>query len=259
MKIDWFTVIAQVLNFLILVWLLRRFLYKPILDAIEARENKVAGQLSDASSKMEEANKKLEEYQQKNEEFDEKKKEMMDQAVSQTEEEKQKLLEQARKDAVALGDQLKKATEEKEELLEKEIIEKTQQEVFDISRKTLKDLAGTELEDRVVQTFIGKLNDPSGAVKQQILPIFNSGKTEVMIKSAFDLSEKQKEEITSTIKNITEKDSAFTFETSPDLISGIELSVNGYKLAWNISSYLDSLEKNISKTIKEKSQDVIIN
>ena len=38
MLIDWFTVGAQVLNFLILVWLMKRFLYKPVLDAIDARE-----------------------------------------------------------------------------------------------------------------------------------------------------------------------------------------------------------------------------
>jgi len=38
MLIDWFTVVAQVINFLILVWLMKRFLYKPILNAIAARE-----------------------------------------------------------------------------------------------------------------------------------------------------------------------------------------------------------------------------
>ena len=42
MLIDWFTVIAQMLNFLILVWLLKRFLYQPILDAIDAREKGIA-------------------------------------------------------------------------------------------------------------------------------------------------------------------------------------------------------------------------
>ena len=52
------------------------------------------------------------------------------------------------------ADQLEKARREKEEILEKEIVEKTQQEVFDISRKTLKDLAGPEMEDKVVKTFI---------------------------------------------------------------------------------------------------------
>ena len=229
MKIDWFTVIAQVINFLILVWLLKRFLYKPILNAIEEREKKVASQLSDASSKMEEANEKLTQYEQKNQEFDQKKKGMMDEAVAQSKEEKQKLFEQARNDADTLRLQLEKAVKEKEESLEKEIAEKTQQEVFDISRKALKDLAGADLEEQTVKAFISKLNEPAGTVKQQILSIINSGKTALMVKSAFELSEKQKEDIKNTIKNISEKEGTFQFEISPQLISGIELSVNGYK------------------------------
>ncbi len=52
MLIDWFTVGAQALNFFILVWLMKRFLYKPILDAINAREMLVAKQLAEASAKM---------------------------------------------------------------------------------------------------------------------------------------------------------------------------------------------------------------
>ena len=47
MLIDWFTVGAQALNFAILVWLLKRFLYKPILNAIDARESRIAAQLAD--------------------------------------------------------------------------------------------------------------------------------------------------------------------------------------------------------------------
>ena len=94
-------------------------------------------------------------------------------------------------------------------------------------------------------------------VKQQILPIFNSGKTEITIKSAFELSEKQKEEIKSTINNMSEKEASFQFEISPQMISGIELSVNGYKVAWSISEYLDSLQQNFSKTLHEKTKDAI--
>ncbi len=259
MKIDWFTVIAQVINFLILVWLLKRFLYKPILNAIEEREKKVAGQLSDAASKMDDADKKLNEFRQKNEEFDQKKKEMMDEAVAQSKEEKQKLFEQARKDAESLRIQLEKSVKEKEESLEKEIAEKTQQEVFEISRKALKDLAGAELEQQVVNTFISKLNESADTVKQQILPIFNSGQTAVTIKSAFALSDKQKEDIKSAVKNISAKEDAFQFETAPQLIAGIELSVNGYKVAWSISEYLKTLEKNISESFKEKAKDAMSN
>ena len=48
MLIDWFTVGAQALNFLILVWLMKRFLYKPILRAIDEREKRIASELADA-------------------------------------------------------------------------------------------------------------------------------------------------------------------------------------------------------------------
>jgi F-type H+-transporting ATPase subunit b len=70
MLIDWFTVGAQALNFLILMWLLKRFLYHPILAAIDAREQRIAAQLADAEAKEAEANKERDEFLQKNVTFD---------------------------------------------------------------------------------------------------------------------------------------------------------------------------------------------
>ena len=70
MLIDWFTVGAQALNFIILVWLLKRFLYKPILNAIDAREKLIAAKLADADAKEAGAQKERDEFQHKNEAFD---------------------------------------------------------------------------------------------------------------------------------------------------------------------------------------------
>ena len=50
MLIDWFTVGAQALNFIVLVWLMKHFLYQPVLDAIDAREKRIAAQLADADT-----------------------------------------------------------------------------------------------------------------------------------------------------------------------------------------------------------------
>ena len=57
MLINPFTVLAQLVNFLILVWLLKRFLYKPILHAIDEREKGIAAQLAQAEGKVAEAQK----------------------------------------------------------------------------------------------------------------------------------------------------------------------------------------------------------
>ncbi len=65
MLIDWFTVVAQALNFLILVWLLKRFLYKPILNALDAREKRIAAELADADARKAEARQEREVQTQK--------------------------------------------------------------------------------------------------------------------------------------------------------------------------------------------------
>ena len=69
MLTDWFTIVAQALNFLILVWLMKRFLYKPILHAIDEREKRIATELANADAKKAEAQKEHDEFQQKNAEF----------------------------------------------------------------------------------------------------------------------------------------------------------------------------------------------
>ena len=79
MLIDWFTVGAQALNFLILVWLLKRFLYKPMLHAIDAREKRIAAELADAAAKKAEAQKERDEFQRKNEEFDQQRAALLEQ------------------------------------------------------------------------------------------------------------------------------------------------------------------------------------
>ena len=70
MIVDWFTVAAQAINFLILVWLLKRFLYLPILNAIDAREKRIADEITDANARKAEAQKERDEFQRRNEEFD---------------------------------------------------------------------------------------------------------------------------------------------------------------------------------------------
>ncbi len=254
MQIDWFTVIAQIINFLILVWLLKRFLYKPILTAIEERENKIASQLEDAESKKEEAEKEQDEFRQKNEDFEHKKKELMNKAVEESEDKRQKLLEEARNEANEFRSQLKKSSEEVQQNLSQEIEQKVQQEVFSITRKTLSDLASMDLEEQTVRVFIRRLNELKEDEKKQFLEAFKPKSDPILVRSAFDLPSKQKNEIQNTIAEILGTETQFQYKTVPELVSGIELTANGFKLAWSISDYLNSLEKSISETIKEKSK-----
>jgi len=249
MKINWFTVIAQIINFLILVWLLRRFLYKPVLKAIDERENKIALQLKDAKAKETEAKKEQAEFMKKNEKFDRQKKKLMDKAVAETNEEREKLLEEARNEVAVLRSKLEKSLNAMQENLEHDIAQKTQEEVFAITRKTLKDLASMSLEEQSVNIFIGRLKESKNEEKKKLTEAFKAGSNSIMVQTAFDLPSKQQTEIKSTVNEILGTKTQFQFKTVPELISGIELTSNGYKLAWSISEYLSSIQKSISETL----------
>ncbi|TFG82893.1 MAG: F0F1 ATP synthase subunit B, partial [Chromatiales bacterium] len=103
MLIDWFTVLAQVVNFLILVWLLKRFLYRPILDAIDAREKRIARELAQADAKKAEAQKERDEFQHKNEAFEQQRAALFGKATDEAKAERQRLLDDARQAADTLA------------------------------------------------------------------------------------------------------------------------------------------------------------
>ena len=101
MLIDWFTVGAQIVNFLILVWLLQHFLYKPILNAIDAREKRIAAELADADKKKAEAQKERTDFEDKNKAFDEQRIALLAKATDEAKAERGRLINQAKQDEVS--------------------------------------------------------------------------------------------------------------------------------------------------------------
>ena len=254
MKINWFTVIAQVINFLILVWLLKKFLYKPILNAIDEREKKIRDQLKDADDKKAVAQKEQDDFKKKNDDFDQQKKELMDKAVADANTQKQQLMDAAKTEADDLRTKMEKAAKEKQENDNLQITEKIQQQVFAITRKALTEIASISLEEQSANTFNQHLAALKDDDKKQFIDAFKSNANAILVRSAFDLSAKQQGEINNEVNVLLSADAHLQFKTTPEIISGIELSTNGYKIAWSFSAYLNSLEKNIAETMKENTR-----
>ncbi|AKB74397.1 ATP synthase B chain [Methanosarcina lacustris Z-7289] len=252
MLIDWFTVIAQVLNFLILVWLLKRFLYKPILNAVDAREKKVADELADADAKEAEAQKEKEDFRRKNEEFDQQHTVLLSRAKDDAKAERQRLLEEARQEASDLRSKQQETLRNDKQNLNQAISRRAQQEVFAIARKVLQDLAGTSLEEHTVDAFAQRLLKLEGTEKEQLASALGASSNPVLVRTAFELPKAQRDLVQKTIKETLGIEIQARFETVPDLVSGIELTANGQKVAWSIADYLSSLEKSVDELLKEQ-------
>ena len=252
MLIDWFTIGAQALNFLILVWLLKRFLYKPILHAIDAREKRIAAELADADAKKAEAQKERDEFQHKNEEFDQQRAALLTKATEEAKAERQRLLDEARKAADALSAKRQETLRNDAQNLNQAISRRTQQEVFAIARKALTDLATTSLEERLGEVFTRRLREMDDKAKASLGEALKAAADPALVRSAFDLPAGQRAAIQNALNETFSAEIHIRFETAPDLVSGIELTTNGQKVAWSIADYLASLEKGVGELLKEK-------
>jgi F-type H+-transporting ATPase subunit b len=77
------------------------------------------------------------------------------------------------------------------------------------------------------------------------------------VRSAFDLPAEQRAAIQQTLNETFADEIQVRFETAPEVISGIELTANGRKVAWSIADYLASLEKSVGELLKEPSKPEI--
>jgi F-type H+-transporting ATPase subunit b len=246
MLIDWFTVIAQITNFLILVWLMKRYLYHPILAAIDAREKRLATQLSDAETKVKDAAKERELFVQKSQVLDQDRDRLMKAAQDAAEVEKLKLLEAARQEANAMRAKRNDALVNESKALEHELATLIQNEVFSIARQTLSDLADITLETQMSKVFIQHLNALDGKSKDALLAAVKSVPQSLQLRSAYELALPEQEAISKALNGVTGIDLNIKFEVASGLGCGIELTANGQKLAWSTGAYLNSLDSQIN-------------
>jgi F-type H+-transporting ATPase subunit b len=262
MLIDWFTVIAQVINFLILAWLLKRFLYRPILNAIDAREQRIATELADADKKSVEAEQQRDEFVHKNAAFDAQLTTRINQQTEEVKAERARLFEKVRRESDDLREKLQLALKNEQLNLQSALSQRTQEEVFNIARKTLNDLAETSLEERMTSVFIKRLQllnvEQKAAFKSAFQALTLANKTPLIVRTAFTLPNEQCALIETAIKECfgyVDGDAiAFQFLIDSAVVSGIEISANGQKIAWSINDYLTSLAKGVDQILQSLGQ-----
>ncbi len=249
MLIDWFTVGAQAVNFLILVWLLKRFLYRPVLAAMDAREKKIAGQLAQAAQREAQATAERDDFQHRRAALESEREGLLRKATEEAAAERHRLMEAARQDAEALRSRLGELLTHEREELRRRLASQTQTEVLALTRKVLSELAGIAVEERMVEVFLEHLRALPDDQRRLVTANTSAAMPVAVVHSAFELSLPRRTAIKAAIGESLGPGMAVRFELSPELVSGIELTVGGVKLAWSITDYLTSLSEKLMALI----------
>jgi len=249
MLIDWFTVFAQAVNFLVLVWLLKRFLYKPTLKAIDERQNKIVAELDEAAKAKKQAEAERSSLAKKTAAIDKKKEELLSQATKEADEERAKLIEAARVESVTLHAQLQASLDSETANMRNEVSQRVRKEVFAIVRNVLADLADVQLESRMAAVLVKRLGNLEASETSKITAALAKSKDGVLVRSSLDLDGHVKTTLEDAIHKNLDREATMQFEVSPEIGGGIELSVGGYRFGWSEESYLSALEGRVNKAV----------
>ncbi|MGD8569933.1 MAG: F0F1 ATP synthase subunit B [Gammaproteobacteria bacterium] len=243
MQIDWITVSAQIVNFLILVWLLKRFLYQPVLRAMGRREEHIADRLNQANDREQQAQQQREQYQNKQKELDQQHDEILAKANEEADQEKHRLLDEARSEVENKKHHWQQQlAQEKEEFL-KSLRDQAGDIIQHMTRKALSDLANGTLEQHMVESFIDRLESLDDDTRRALA---NTQET-IQVNTSFELDSGMRSQLTQTIHENIGNGIDVQYDQLPELVCGIELVTGGQQLSWNINHYLDDLTARIEQ------------
>ena len=252
MLIDWFTVVAQIANFAILVWLLKRFLYRPVLDAMAAREKRVRETVAAADRQKAVAEEESNRLREQQDAFERQKEGLLEKARKEASATRDELLAQARKEADASQTQRRNSLDRDWQEFHAELTQRTQGEALAVARQALRELADAEIEERMVAAFLKKLTALDGDAKAQLQTAARGSARPLVVRSGFTLAAPIRERLQQALYDQFATRSEAQFETRPGLIAGIEVAFDGQKVAWTFDDFLRSLELNVRNLVEKE-------
>ncbi|EDX82865.1 ATP synthase B/B' CF(0) family [Synechococcus sp. PCC 7335] len=249
-------VLAEIINFLVLVALLQRFLYKPIMRAMAQRERSIADRLQSAEVREAEAQAARAQYEQLQADWAADTKARQHQMQEQVAAERTDRIEQVRAELETQRAQWYEALHQEQKACLVNLRDRARSQLIQSIRAALNALADTTLEQQIVETFLHQLPSLSASERDSLLAAAarQPESPHWVIRTTFPLSESLQSRLVKGIQSHLPPQvpfESFIFETYPDYPCGIELQTKGYKLAWNIEHYLNSLESQLAYALNQ--------
>lgn len=246
MQIDWITVAAQVVNFLVLVWLLHRFLYGPITRAMDRRERHIANRLQEADEMMKRAEDEAQAFRDKQEELGRAREGLLSDARDQADQLRRDLQDEVRIEMENRRTEWLAQLEDEERAFLDDIREMATRYFYDLARRALRDLANAELEDQIAAAFLNRLQTLEDAARMTLAEACKTAGGGFHVRSVFELPADRRRQITRAIHNLILADTEVTYEQSEEIGLGIELRSGGQAIRWSLESYIDRLQEELA-------------
>lgn len=236
MEVDGFTVVAQLLNFALLVWLLKKVLYGPVLAAMERRRARIEQAQVEAAQARAEAERLAADYRQQLDELENLRQQRFNELKSELEQERRERLESIKAEAEIAQAQWRQRLQQEQSLQSAALRGAIQDRVLAICRKALADLASTDLESAMSHSLLAQLR--STPPDRELRVTLAKG---CRVLSRKPLPEPLQDELRQGIQDWAGEPVPVSFDQTPDARPGLSLVLRDRRLGWSTDDYLDGL------------------
>jgi F-type H+-transporting ATPase subunit b len=250
MQIDWLTVAAQIVNFLVLVWLLQRFLYRPITRAMARREERIETRLSEAKAAREEVEAQAGRLREQQQALEASREELLSEARQEADAVRARLEDDVRKEMEARRKTWQDHLEDEREAFATRLRQRAGHQVIDIVGRVLRDYAGSDLAGQVAGTFADRLASLDAEERDKLKQAAGRAEGPARVESSVALKPGPRSRITRAIHACVARDIDVEYHEDADLLLGIRLTIGEQTVEWSAARFLHRLEPTLDEVIE---------
>jgi F-type H+-transporting ATPase subunit b len=243
LKLNWGTLLLQILNFLVMVFILWRFLFKKVVEILDERSRRVTSALDEAEEKQRKAEEMRAEYEEKLSEAQEQVIAMRQQAQEELARTKQEVLEETRQEVQTIRE---KAQGEIEDARQQAIYQhrlELGRLVTTLSARMMSESAGEAFQKASIEHFIDSLAAMSADEYRQALEDNEAEVLHVQLVSAQDLDADNKSQIERQVQNMTGQSIEVKYRVDPSLVAGATVRFGDVVIDGSLAGQLQNLKE----------------
>jgi F-type H+-transporting ATPase subunit b len=232
------TFVLEIFNFLVLVWILKRFLYKPVLDVIAKRRAGIENQLDEARQLHEEADKLKAEYENRLASRDKERQQARDALAQELDAERSQQMTALKKTLAKEREKAQVAESRRRAETAREIEHHALQQGAQFATRLLSQAAGPELEARLVELLLDGLANLSEERITALKTQWGEPPESIRVASAFPLSAEQQKQIEKALMETTGLETPVAYEQESKLLAGLRITIGAWVLHANLQDEL---------------------
>jgi F-type H+-transporting ATPase subunit b len=248
-QLDWLTVAAQIVNFLVLVWLLQRFLYRPITTAMQRREERIAARLSEARETREAAEAEARRLERRHAELDAQRDEILEAARAEAKDLRGRLEAGIREEMEARRSQWRDHLAEERAALVAALRKQAGHKVLRVTERILADYARSGTAEQVAATFVRKLEELDPDTRARLAQAAAAHKEAARVQTGTALDAAGRDRIARALRDTLATEIDVDYREDPEMVLGVRLTIGDHAVEWSATRYLDRLEAEFGEII----------